>query len=212
MRQYLPQKARDLFELFCLDRFAGVRFHGYRLGMQYGFDLSGFFSRMDDRASLHSENDLGGLCFLKKYTPSYHVDFSDDLSSAVVYHPDHGEPICLEYDSGDDFTPYTVCFSVAHVHLEDIESVQDWIDAVLHEELCAAAFYKNEELRLAALIECHAQEDLTYKLLEQRLGYFGVAKLHHVADRFKIRSFFSTYDADGEITVENGNASLNMKV
>ena len=197
IEHYLPAKSEELFDLFCCDSFAKIRLLGLEIARQYGYPLSPFLSDMDGHVKKLMAQSLGELSFLTAYASKYRVDVSDDLESAIIYNPHQQEHLYVEYDSADDFSPFTLCFSFQHVHLPDRESAAEWIDDILHENIFSIEYFKGENRHFGGQISAADLANLSYELLEQKTGYYGSTKLYALADCFKVRGWTQKNDFDG---------------
>ena len=195
--KYLPSKSKELFELFCRDKFAKIRLLAVKIAKEYGYDLSEFLSDIDGHVRKLAMKSLQNLSFLASYTSKYRVDISDDLESAIIYNPNSEDHLYVEYDKADDFSPYMLSFSFQHVHLTDEESAKEWIDSILSEDVFSIEYFCGEERRFGGEISAQELENLSYDYLEQDTGYYGLTKLFQIVDHFKIRGWSKKNDFDG---------------
>ena len=202
---YLPSKSKELFELFSRDRFAKIRLLAIKSAKKYGYNLSVLLSDIDGHVRKLTMKSLEKLSFLENYISKYRVDISDDLESAIIYNPNSEEHLYVEYDNADEFSPYTLSFSFQHVHLPDEESAKEWTDAIIIEDIFAIEYFKGEERIFGGQISSRKLVDLSYDLLEQDTGYYGITKLFRIADHFKVRGWSKKNDFDGYF-IEKDNA------
>lgn len=194
--KYLPSKSKELFNLFSCDRFAKIRLLAIKLANKYGYNPAKFLSDIDSRVKKLATKSLGALSFLEKYTSKYRVDISDDLESALIYHPNGEEHLYIEYDR-DDFSPYMLSFSFQHVHKTNQKSAEDWIDDILNEKILAIEYFIGKSSIFGGEIDAAKLSNLSYEFLEHDTGYYGTTKLFQIADSFKVRGWSQKNDFDG---------------
>ena len=210
IEHYLPAKSEELFDLFCCDGFAKIRLLGLKIARQYGYPLSQFLSDMDGHVKKLMAQSLGELSFLTAYASKYRVDVSDDLESAIIYNPHQKEHLYVEYDSADDYSPFTLSFSFQHVHLTDRESAAEWIDDILHENIFSIEYFKGENRHFGGQISAADLANLSYELLEQKTGYYGSTKLYALADCFKVRGWTQKNDFDGYFVAKDDGIQIRI--
>lgn len=203
IEKYLPNKAREVFDLCYSDCFAKLRMKAVVLGRMYGFDISDFYQDKDGHIRKFANKSYGKLDFLLKYREQYKVVFSENMESAAIYSTNSNSYIYIEYDVYDCFSEYTLSFSYQHIHTESVEDAIEWIDNIISENIYAIEFFQNNKKRFGGQISRNELSKLTYEYLENFTGYFGAVKLIMLIDSFKIRGFTAKNDIDGEIVVLN---------
>ena len=163
--KYLPLKTEELFDLFRGDSYAKVRVLAVRLAREYGYDLKAFFSDMDGHVRKQAAKALGKLEFLLKYMKKYHIDVSDDLSSAIIYNPVSDEHVHIFYEKRDEFTPYEISFSFQHIHATDEEMATEWIDDIINEKRYSMEIFFGEQRRFWGEITSEDLSQLAYEFL-----------------------------------------------
>lgn len=206
--RYLPDKARDLFELFGQDKYAKIRLAAVKIAKKHSFDISEFLSDIDGHVRKFASRPEINLSFLSEYTSSFTVDISDDLNSAVIYNPFGGDNIYVEYFSDDEYDPFMVRFSYQHVHLPDESSAKEWIDRVTSGELFAIEFFKDGRDCFGGEIEKEDIDSLSYDILEQYLNRCGLSLQNISADSFKIRGWNPKSAVDFVLHKDNGIISV----
>jgi len=207
--QYLPSKAKELFELLSKDELPSIRILGVKIGSEYGYDLSAFFSDVDGHIRKQAAKSLGKLEFLLKYMKKYHVDVSDDLSSAIIYNPVSDDHISIFYEKYDEFTPYEVSFAYQHIHATDGESATEWIDDIINENRYSIEFFLGEQRIFGGEISSEALGKLTYELLEKMFGG-GMPGLLSAVDNFKVRGWTKKKDFDGCFIEKDGSIHIEI--
>lgn len=210
IENYLPAQAEALFDQFSCDGFAKIRLLALKIARRYGYNLSKFLSDMDGHVKKLMAQSLGELSFLTAYTSQYRVDVSDDLQSAIIYNPHQEEHLYIEYDSADEFSPFTLSFSFQHVHVNDQDSAAEWIDDILHENIFSIEYFREEQRRFGGQISAMDLANLSYELLEQGTGYYGSAKLYRLADCFKVRGWTKKNDFDGYFITKDNGIQINI--
>jgi hypothetical protein len=198
---YLPEKARDLFDLFRISEIASIRHLAVKIGKEHGFDLSEIFAEMSPRTTELLKVKDGKMAFLSAYTDKYRVDISEDTESAVIYNSTGDNVIFVDYE-GDE---YTVAFSFQHTHLDKAEEAVEWIDEIMSDTRFPIEFFANGKNVFGGDIMSYIIENLTYETLNEHFRVFDGRELHETADSFKIRSWSGEKDIDAEIVSENGN-------
>ena len=209
--KYLPSKSNELFELFGRDQFAGIRLLAVKIAKEYGYNLSAFLSDIDGHVRKLASKSLGNLSFLADYLSKYRIDISDDLESAIIYNPNSQDHLYVEYDKADETSPYVLAFSFQHVHLPDMESAKEWIDAVTSEEIFSIEYFCGEHRRFGGQISAQKLSHLSYDDLEQDTGYYGITKLFQIVDHFKIRGWSKKNDFDGYFVKKDNAIQIDKR-
>lgn len=148
-----------------------------------------------------SENKLD---FLTDAFSNCQIQYSDDFTNAIIVNPYYNENVTVYYYEEDDFTPFCACFSFQHCHLPNEEDVVIWISEIMSGNKFAIEFFKNDQRRFGGDIAAEDIASLTYAKLEEYTGYFGLTKLHTLADAFKIRGWNPVHNIDAKFVCEAG--------
>ena len=152
------------------------------------------------------------LVFLARVYTKYKVEFADDYTQATIINPFCDENITVEYYEEDALTPFCVCFSFQHSHCTDEDDVVDWINEIICGKKCAIEFFVGERGCFGGDILVKDLQSLTYEVLEQYTGYFGVMKLVDLVDSFKVRGWAKENNFDCYFARErNGLLSIVKK-
>lgn len=205
---YLPDKAEALFDLFRSDGFAKIRLMAVDVGRRSGYDLAAFLSDMDGHVRKRAASSLGRLSFLAKYLPALRVDVSVDLRSAVIYNPAGHEHLYI-YDDGDEYEPFTLCFSYQHVHAADADDAAAWIDDILNERVLAVEFFRGQERLFGGQIDRSDLSRLSYEFLTRAFGG-ELPGCPGAADSIRVRGWTGRHDLNGRILSEDGRCSLEL--
>lgn len=197
IEKYLPKKSKELFDLFSRDGIAKIRLLALRLANKCGYNISSFLYDMDGHVKKLALSSLGKLSFLANYISKYQVDISDNLESAIIYNPNGEDHLYIEYDKADTFSPYMLSFSFQHVHVSDEESAAQWVDSILNEKILSIEYFIGESKCLGGEINFSDLSNLSYEFLEKYAGYFGISKLFHMVDNFKVRGWTEKNNFDG---------------
>lgn len=210
IKQYLPQKSDELFDLFRCDSIAKIRLLALKMANILGYNISSFLYDMDGHVKKLAKKSLGELSFLANYISKYHIDISDDLESAIIYNPNGEDHLYIEYDKADSFSPYMLTFSFQHVHMSHQESAAKWIDSILKEEVFSIEFFVGESRCLGGEISSSDLNNLSYEFLKHYMGCFGMSKIFHTVDNFKVRGWTRKNDFDGRITTKGGEIHIEI--
>ena len=207
--KYLPSKAKELFELLSKDELPSIRILGVKIGREYGYDLKAFFSDMDGHIRKQAAKSLGKLEFLLKYMKKYHVDVSDDLSSAMIYNPVSDDHISVFYEKYDSFTPYEISFAFQHIHATDEKNATEWIDGIINENRYSIEFFLGEQRCFGGEITSEELSKLSYEFLEKEFAG-GMSGLLSAMDNFKIRGWSGKKDVNGRLVRKDGKNDIEL--
>lgn len=204
--KYLPKKAAMMFDLFAGDDLAEVRQCALEIAKEFGFDHSALLDKMRHSAKKLKESRYS---FLSKYEENMLIDISGDLESVIIYNPSGGENIVSNYDT--EMGEYTVVFSTQHVHLDNSEDAEEWIDEVINGNTCALEFFRDETPRFGGEISADKLPCLTYDALYDSTAFCLPEQLFDIANRFQIRDWTGKNNIDGRIFKINGKGEIEIK-
>ena len=146
--------------------------------------------------------------FLTNHFSSYEIIYLESKDSVEIVNPFGKDNIIVDYDPADP-TPFMVKFSFQHRHIEDENGVIEYINDIVNENVFAIEFFKDGERHFGGDITAQELKGLSYEKLEQKIGYYGSAKLKECADSFKVRGWSGNDNFDATFVVsENGNVEI----
>ncbi|MBE6609222.1 MAG: hypothetical protein E7634_00985 [Ruminococcaceae bacterium] len=205
-KYYLPEKAQELFALFSVSGEANIRKLAADIGKDCNIDLTDLFAEIDRKSKIMLKDPEGKLSFLAKYTEKYRVDVSDYGESAVIYNPMHMDTISVDYEIDE----YTASFSLQHVHVQNPEDAEKWIDDVMSETLLPIGFYKNGRIVMGSHIKSSAVGKLSYEDLRKTFRPYDGGELCEFSDSFKIRSWSGEKNFEAQFVNTDGKVTIRV--
>jgi hypothetical protein len=148
------------------------------------------------------------LKLIATHFSDYDVQFSEDKFFEIL-NPCGNENIRLEYVSDDEWTPYILCFSFQHWHMNDEEDIIEHINDIINGNLFSIEFFAKGNRRFGGDIDAQELQDLSYEALEQFTGYYGMSKLKDIADSFKVRGWHTEANFDAKFIIDEfGNITI----
>ena len=137
------------------------------------------------------------------------MKFSKDGDFVEIINPFGCENIMVEYIPDDDFTPYIVYFAFQHCHMCDVEDIVEYICDLIEGKRFSIEFFKNGARYFGGDIVAEELKELSYEILEQYSGYYGLHKLKDLVDSFKLRGWNPKDNFDAVFVIsDNGSAEV----
>ena len=137
------------------------------------------------------------------------MEFSKDGDLVEIINPFGCENIRVEYIPDDDFTPYIVYFAFQHCHMCDVEDIVEYIRDLIEGNRFSIEFFKNGARYFGGDIAAEDLKDLSYEILEQYSGYYGLHKLKDLVDSFKLRGWNPKDNFDAVFIIsDNGSVEI----
>ena len=201
--KYIHEKSEELFRIFSGDGSAEIRFRAIKIADDFGFEKAALLEKL--RAGARRINE-SRFSFLSRYCADMIIDLSDDMESAMMYNPNNGENIFVEYDSEE----YTVYFATDHVHIADADAAAEWIKSIVNGEVCAIEFYRGDRPCFGGSIDSSQVVNISYSTFENDDLFCFPDPLFAMADNFKIRDWCGKNNVDGKIFEENGEGKIEI--
>jgi len=151
------------------------------------------------------------LLAIAEHFSVYNVQFSDNRERFDIINPFGKDPIyvCVENDLD---TPYTVCFSFNHLHLETPEQVIAYIGDIIGGNQFTIGFFKNGRQLVGGNLNAEEVHAISYNMLTLFTHCFrDVKQLIDVVDSIKVRGWAQYADFDARFgTDEMGNVSIQI--
>ena len=107
-------------------------------------------------------------------------------------------------DGQEVFEEYIVCFATQHRHFDGLDEVEEYLYAILKEEVLTIEFYESHKRRFGGEISKSDYENLTLSWLMQKYGY---SPEYFSSLEYEIQSWSGTYDS-GRVKI----CELNEKI
>ena len=150
------------------------------------------------------------LLVIAEHFSAYDIQFSDNGERFDIINPFGKDPIyvCVE---NDPKTPYMVCFSFNHVHLETPDQVIAYIGDIIGGNQFTIGFFKNGRQRIGGNLNAEEVRAISYNVLTLFVRSFPDVRLIDVADSIKVRGWAQDGDFDATFGVdEMGNVSIQI--
>lgn len=147
--------------------------------------------------------------------PTHDVQFSNGGEHFDIINP-FGKDSISVYIENDSNTPYMVCFSFNHVHLETPDQVIAYVNDIISGNVFAIGFFKDGRQRIGGNLDAEDVCALSYDTLARFVHSFRDIKLIDVVDSLKVRGWMpdACFDAkfimdeEGNVSVQRMNISL----
>lgn len=150
------------------------------------------------------------LLAIAEHFSEFDVQFSDTEERFDIINPFGKDPIYVCVDN-DPRTPYMVCFSFNHVHLETPEQVIAYVGDIIGGNQFTIGFFKNGRQRIGGNLNAEEVRAISYNVLTLFLRSFPDLKLIDIADSIKVRGWAQDGDFDATFGVdEMGNVSIQI--
>ena len=150
------------------------------------------------------------LLAIAEHFSAYDVQFSDNGENFDIINPFGKDPISV-YVESDPQTPYMVCFSFNHVHLETPDQVIAYVDDIICGNQFTIGFFKDGRQRIGGNLNAQEVRAISYNMLTLFVHCFRDVKLIDVADSIKVRGWTQDGDFDATFgTDEMGNVSIQI--
>ena len=141
---------------------------------------------------------------------AYNVQFSTGGERFDIINP-FGKDSISVYIENDSDTPYTVCFSFNHVHLETPEQVIAYVNDIIGGNVFVIGLFKDGRQRMGGNLDKEEMRALSYDTLARFVRSFHDIKLIDVVDSFKVRGWMQNADFDAKFGTDKiGNVSIQI--
>ena len=81
----------------------------------------------------------------------------------------------------------------------------------MNEKIFSIEYFAGENRRFCGQINASDLRNLSYEFLEQDTGYYGITKLFHMVDNFKVRGWTKKNDFDGYFVQKDGKIYIEIE-
>ena len=150
------------------------------------------------------------LLAIAEHFSAYNVQFPTGGERFDIINP-FGKDSISVYTENDSDTPYTVCFSFNHVHLETPEQVIAYVNDIIGGNVFVIGLFKDGRQRMGGNLDKEEVRALSYDTLARFVRSFHDIKLIDAVDSFKVRGWMQDADFDAKFGTDKiGNVSIQI--
>lgn len=151
------------------------------------------------------------LKYIAAQFQGYEIHFSEDQPRFELKNPFSEDHIEVAYVPEDEITPYIVCFSFQHRHVEDETEATSYIYDIVNGNVVAIEFFMKEKRRFGGDMAVRDVKDFSYASLAQHFGNFGMGEIKDLADSFKVRGWKPENNFDAVLVTDRCGKTVVKK-